>query len=239
MTPKLAVIVPVCNDAAHIEAVLGELRSWLAENEPDAEIIVVDDGSDDGSADAARAALSGFAHRVERHEHNRGIGAALKTGVRATEATFVMTLPADGRIEPRAIGQLRAAQREHDADLVLSVYPPGTSGLDRAVLTFGVRALIFLVHGVPLRSEGPYLFRRTLFDPEQLKPNTHFLHFEFPLRAVKAGLKTHTITIARRAPIASPAGRRSAKHAIGAAKDLLSLRVRRTREAWDRARGKS
>lgn len=225
----LCVIVFAYNERENIAAVLGELCGWLRAHEPDHELVFVDDGSKDGTFEAASAALRGERATLVRHETNRGIGAALKTGVAATEARWVTFMPADGQIEPAAIGTLRAAARPGDVDVVLSVYDHRNDGLDRKVLSFGVRALITLVHGVRLRSDGPYLFRRELFDPEQLKPDTFFLNFEFPIRVLSAGLPTRTVTIRcrpRRAGVSKSTG---LARVWGVGKDLVDLRLRRLR----------
>src|ERR1700712_682433 len=109
--PDLAVIVFAYNEAENVAPVLRELCDWLDKHEPDTEIVLVDDGSSDRTAENAKRVLSGRRARVLRHEHNRGIGAALKTGVAATRAHWVTFMPADGQIEPSAIGTLRAATR--------------------------------------------------------------------------------------------------------------------------------
>ena len=225
----LAIIVFAYNEQENIAAVLAELCAWLDAHEPDHEIVFVDDGSRDQTLEAARKALSGRRASLLRHEVNRGIGAALKTGVSATNARWVTFLPADGQIEPAAIGTLRQAARSSDAQVVLSVYDHRNDGLDRKVLSFGVRALITLVHGVRLQCDGPYLFRRGLFDPEQLKPDTFFLNFEFPIRVLAAGIPTRTVTIKcrpRRAGVSKSTG---LARVWGVAKDLVDLRVRRLR----------
>lgn len=227
----LSVVVFAFDEEQNIAAVLGELRAWLEEHEPGAELVFVDDGSRDGTRDAAAQALAGARSVILRHERNRGIGAALKTGVAAASGAYVTFMPADGQIPPSAIATLRAAQRAGDRDVVLSVYDHRDDGLDRKLLSAGVRALITLVHGVRLHSDGPYLFRRALFVPEQLPPDTFFLNFEFPIRALAARLRVGTVTIPcrpRRAGFSKSTGLR---RVLGVARDLLDLRVRRLREA--------
>jgi len=227
----LSIVVFAFDEEENIAAVLGELRAWLDVHEPGAELVFVDDGSRDHTREEAARALAGTRAVVLRHERNRGIGAALKTGVAAASGAFVTFLPADGQIAPDAIRTLRDAQREAGADVVLSVYDHRDDGLDRKLLSAGVRALITLVHGVRLHSDGPYLFRRSLFLAEQLPPDTFFLNFEFPIRVLAAGLRVATVTIAcrpRRAGFSKSTGLR---RVAGVARDLLGLRVRRLREA--------
>ncbi len=212
---ELSVIIFAFNEEANIAPVLLELRNWLSSNEPSAEIVFVDDGSSDGTSAEASKALAG----------------ALKTGVRAAKGTWVTFLPADGQIAPDAIGTLRDAAARDRSEVVFSVYDHRDDGLHRKILSAGVRALIFLVHGVRMRSDGPYLFRRPLFDADQLVPDTFFLNFEFPIRILGAGVPTTVVTIACRPRRSGQSKSTGLKRIIGVAQDLLELRVRRAKEA--------
>ena len=98
----LSVVIFAFNEEANIAPVLLELRQWLSANEPSAEIVFVDDGSLDHTSAEAAKALSGTPHQLVRHDTNRGIGAALKSGVRAAKGAWVTFLPADGQIAPDA-----------------------------------------------------------------------------------------------------------------------------------------
>lgn len=232
---ELSVIVFAFDEGENVGLVLGELVLWLRANEPRSEVVFVDDGSRDGTVDAAAGALDGFPHRIERHPENRGIGAALKTGVRAARGDWVTFLPADGQIEPHAIATLRSAAT--GVDVVLSVYDHRDDGLDRTILSWGVRALIFAVHGVRLRSDGPYLFRRSLFVPEELPPDSFFLNFELPIRVLAASLPTRTVTIACRPRLAGASKSKSLGRIADVFIDLVALRRRRVARAWSILRG--
>jgi dolichol-phosphate mannosyltransferase len=230
--PDLSLIVFAYNEAENIAPVLAELRAWLDAHEPHAEIVFVDDGSSDATLEAARAALAGARAKLLRHDTNRGIGAAIKTGVRAAEAPWVTFMPADGQIEPAAIGTLRAAAAGGGVDIVFSTYADRDDGLHRKVLSFGVRALIFATHGVRMRCDGPYLFRRALFDPDELPPDTFFLNFEFPIRVLARGHHVGNVVIHCRPRRAGSSKSTGLTRILGVARDLVDLRVRRTRERW-------
>jgi len=233
--PELSVIIFAFNEEANIAPVLTELRTWLSAYEPSAEIVFVDDGSSDATSSEATAALEGSPHRLVRHDDNRGIGAALKTGVRAAKGDWVTFLPADGQIAPDAIGTLRAAAADTKSDVVFSVYDHRDDGLHRKILSAGVRGLILLVHGVRMRSDGPFLFRRDLFDPDQLVPDTFFLNFEFPIRMLGARVATTVVTVECRPRRSGHSKSTGFKRIVGVAQDLVDLRVRRTKEALGRS----
>jgi dolichol-phosphate mannosyltransferase len=235
---SLSVIIFAFDEAENIAPVLGELRAWLEAHEPDAEIVFVDDGSRDRTSEVAAGVLAGWAHQLVRHEKNRGIGAALKSGVRVATGEWVTFLPADGQIEPSAIETLRDAQRRSFADVVFSVYDDRNDGIDRKFFSLGVRGLILAVHGVWMRSDGPYLFRRELFDPDRLPPDSFFLNFEFPIRMMAQKRPTTVVTIRCR-PRRAGQSKSTQWHRIASvARELVDLRVRRTRERVESLRAR-
>jgi glycosyltransferase involved in cell wall biosynthesis len=112
VSERIAVIIPALNAARTLPAVV---EAALAELQP---VLVVDDGSSDGTGDAARRAGA----EVVRHPLNRGKGAALKTGFDwALERGFdgVITLDADGQHLAREIGKFLAERAASGADLII------------------------------------------------------------------------------------------------------------------------
>jgi len=224
--PALSLIVFAYNEAENIAPVLAELLDYLDQHHPNTEIVFVDDGSHDGTSEVARSALAKTRAKLLRHEFNRGIGAALKTGVRACEADWVTFMPADGQIEPAAITTLLAAGGDA-VDVVFSTYDQRNDGLRRKLLSWGVRMLVLSVHGVMLRCDGPYLFRRALFRPEQLPPDSFFLNFEFPIRTIIEGRRTRNVVIRCRQRRAGMSKSTGLQRIAGVARDLIDLRLRR------------
>ncbi len=112
----LGVIVPAYNEVENLPETLRQMpRSHVA----DMRVIVVDDGSTDGTAEAAR---QGGADVVVRHERNRGLGAALRTGLetaRDMDARAAVYIDADGEYPPSQIPDLLAPIEAGDADYVL------------------------------------------------------------------------------------------------------------------------
>jgi len=98
----VSIVIPAYNEAAAIASVVAQLQTAG----PWHEIIVVDDGSDD--ATAASAASAGA--RVVRHPYNKGNGAAVKSGIRASTGDFVLIVDGDGQHRPedarRIVGRL-------------------------------------------------------------------------------------------------------------------------------------
>jgi glycosyltransferase involved in cell wall biosynthesis len=93
----VSIIIPAFNEAGSI----GELTRQLRRNDPDAEIIVVDDGSTDDTAQEANRAGA----VVYSHPYNIGNGAAIKSGIRAASGDILVFLDADGQHAPEEIQQ--------------------------------------------------------------------------------------------------------------------------------------
>lgn len=103
---SLSIIIPAFNEEASIGNVLSGLRDWRER----AEIIVIDDASTDRTADIAASA----GVRVLRHTLNKGYGAALKTGIRATSSDVVLMMDADSEHNAAQIESLIDALGEND-----------------------------------------------------------------------------------------------------------------------------
>jgi glycosyltransferase involved in cell wall biosynthesis len=113
--PEISVIIPCYNEASTIEAILDAVR---ASEVPDKEILVVDDGSTDGTREKLRSLEGLPGLRVIFHERNRGKGAALRTGFQAATGDVVIVQDAD-LYDPRYPGSRRSA-RESGCRLRLS-----------------------------------------------------------------------------------------------------------------------
>ena len=103
---SVSVLIPACNERASIEQVVTDLRSAA----PWREIIVVDDGSTDGTGEAAAHAGA----RVVRHPYNKGNGAAVKSGIRAATGDYILIIDADGQHKPSDALALVAPLGDYD-----------------------------------------------------------------------------------------------------------------------------
>ncbi len=123
--PLLSVIVPVYNEVKTIRQILDKINSV----DIDKEIIVVDDGSCDGTDKELRNIESPNI-RIIHHSSNRGKGAAFLTGVANATGEYVIIQDADLEYDPNDYLKLLEAMKTADTDLVLGVrFKEGYHGL--------------------------------------------------------------------------------------------------------------
>jgi len=107
MAVALSVVVPVKDESENVAPLAREIAAAVARE--NAEIIFVDDGSRDGTAEALTALRSEIPSlRVLQHARNLGQSRAIRTGVRAARADIVVTLDGDGQNDPADIPRLLA-----------------------------------------------------------------------------------------------------------------------------------
>ena len=132
--PSVWIVIPAYNEAPILENVLRELLQY----DSSYHIVVVDDGSSDGTATIAGK----FPVHVLRHPINLGQGAALATGFEYAlreKAQFVVTFDADGQMQPQDIGSLVDKLQNEAIDVALgsrflTSLPEGMPTVKRLVL---------------------------------------------------------------------------------------------------------
>jgi glycosyltransferase involved in cell wall biosynthesis len=102
----VSIVIPAYNEAEVIASVVSELHAAARWHE----IIVVDDGSGDGTTPRAESAGA----RVIRHPYNKGNGAAVKSGIRAATGEYVLIVDGDGQHRPDDAQRLVAKLGEYD-----------------------------------------------------------------------------------------------------------------------------
>ncbi len=164
----LSVIIPAFNEADSLKVVVREINSVLIEMGQAYEIIIVDDGSSDGTeAIADQLAREIGRVRVVHHETNQGLGGVYRTGFSHTQGDFVTFFPADGQIPASIITQFTPLME--NADMVLGYFPNQKSSLLAKSLSKAERILFSLLFGRLPKFQGVLMFRRTLLKELVLK----------------------------------------------------------------------
>lgn len=184
-TTSTSIVIPAFNEEPVIGALVSALRGGAAWHE----IIVVDDGSSDATADRAREAGA----TVVRHPYNKGNGAAVKTGIRRATGEYVLIVDGDG--QHRAADAARLVARLGEYDLVIGARSTGTQATHARML--GNAALNWLAgyltgRSVPDLTSGFRGARRAhLREFLHLLPNGFSTPTTTTLAFIKAGYNVH------------------------------------------------
>ena len=120
----ISIVIPTYNEAENIEGLLGEIREVLSDR--DLEVVVVDDGSPDGTADLVESSGIEFESlELIRREFRKGIGSAYKRGFREAEGDIIVQMDADFSHRPEDIPGLIEAVEQGSEVAVGSRYVEG------------------------------------------------------------------------------------------------------------------
>ena len=162
---QLSIAVPVYNESAVIEDVLGELRRDIADRFQDVEIVLCNDAStDDTGAILDRLAADDRRIKVIHSESNGGHGPALRRALDATSGDWIFQIDSDG--QQVAVEFWRLWERRAGAGLVMGMRVIRRNGWHRLVISAAVRYLSRLVGGGNIRDVNvPFkLIRRSLWE---------------------------------------------------------------------------
>ena len=234
-TPRVSVILPAHDEAATIAAVVRDCRAAVR---PLEEVIVVDDGSADRTADAAAEAGA----RVIRLGRNHGKGHALRVGIEQSVGDVLVFLDADGQddpfeipllLEPISTGaDLVIGSRflgRFDAGAITAVNRLGTVALNRIVnALFGARITDLLA--------GFRAVRRTLLERVTLQAKGYDIEADLLLQALRIGARVVEVPVRRGARREGRSGLSPIADGLRILRRILYVRIRPETHVSGRAR---
>jgi glycosyltransferase involved in cell wall biosynthesis len=193
--PGITVVVPVLDEEAAVLATLDALERALATSRRAYEIIVVDDGSRDGTP-GLLAARRGI--RVLTHERSRGYGAALKTGIRSARHPWIAVIDADGTYPASAVPRLVDTPGSFDLIVGARIGRATHDSWPRALVkeTFRLFAESITGASIPDLNSGLRVFRRELAERYfDLLPDRFSFTTTITVAAIADGLAVTFTTI--------------------------------------------
>jgi len=185
---SLSIFFPCYNEEGHVESLARRALAVAPTVADDYEVIVVDDGSRDRTAEIALALAREDPHlRLVRHETNRGYGAALITGFRSATKDLVFYTDGDGQFD---LGELpRLLPMIEGVDMVCGYRRKRSDPFFRKVNAWLWGTLVNLLFHLRVRDVDCAfkLFRRPVFDHMELTSQGALIDTEILARAAQAG----------------------------------------------------
>ncbi len=151
MNPFLTIFIPAYNEEGNLEGCVNTLIARMEELGVSCEVLIVNDGSNDGTARIAESLAASYARvRVIHHPQNRGMGGAFKTALLHAQGEWMILIPADMAIQPQDLS--RYIEAAPQADIVVGHcstrqdYTPF-----RRLISWANRSLIRTLFGMKLR----------------------------------------------------------------------------------------
>jgi glycosyltransferase involved in cell wall biosynthesis len=228
--PSLSFFFPAYNEEGNVEAVVRDGLATLPRFADDVEVIVVDDGSRDRTAEIAdRLAAEDARVRVVHHGKNRGYGGAVRSGLEAARKEFIFFTDGDRQFRLEDFPKLQA--RVDGADAVIGYREKRRDPWRRRFTAWVYKQLIRLLFGGGIRDVDCAfkLFRREVFSRVPLKDvrsDGAFFSAEMLLLLRSRGVRLAEVAIPHYPRTVGQNTGASVKVTLRAIRDLLRLRLR-------------
>jgi len=201
--PSISVVLPAYNEEKNVPKIVAEVVETLQEITQDYEVIVVNDGSKDRTADVTRElSLQNPRIRLVAHEVNRGYGAAVHSGFYAATKELVFLTDADNQFDVSEISKL--LPHIGDADLAIGYRVHRQDPFIRKLNAFGWCWLVNLLFGYTARDVDCAfkLFKREILDNITIESRGATFSAEFLVRAKRKGYTILEVPVTHRPRIA-------------------------------------
>src|SRR2546430_16252331 len=196
-TPSVSLVIPMFNEEENIEHAVDAAVEALTKYTDDYEIVILDDASSDSSPMlVARRVAENPRIRMIRHEKNRKLGGALKSGFAAATKDLVLYMDADLPFDPDVLGRAMRAMQVTGADVIAGYRLDRTiEGPKRTLYSYVYNALIGVLFGWPHRdiNFSFKLLKREVLEAIELKAEGSLIDAELIVKAKNRGFAIQQI----------------------------------------------
>lgn len=170
---KVSIVIPTYNEKENLSPLLSELFNYVDRDKFEAEIIIVDDNSPDGTGDVAEKLKSQYNIKVIHRAGKLGLGSAVREGFAAANGEIIGVMDADLSHDPAYLNKMLDAVSEGGADIVIGSRFQETSVVEgwkwwrRLISETGV-FLTRVLTGVRDPLSGYFFFQKCVIDGVQL-----------------------------------------------------------------------
>ena len=200
MIDKLSVFLPIFNEEANVKKVVLATREVLQDVADEWELIIVDDGSTDGSSELIKElAQSDPKIRVVTHKANEGYGATISSGFYESKYPWIAFTDSDGQFDFTEITGFINKQKETNADLVIGYYKKRQVSALKKITSRLWELMVFVLFGLKVRDIdcGFKLISKKVIDtiPTLESKRGAFISSELLIKAKRAGFKIVEIPV--------------------------------------------
>ncbi len=196
MKPYVSVVIPAYNEQENLRPTACSVAAKLDELDTTFEIIIVNDGSTDGTREIAEELAEADARfRLINHPHNIGPGSGVFTGIEASEGEFVIFIPADLALELDELHKYIDASRE--CDLVVGIRSDRRDySMFRKLVSYVNIALIKILFRMKERQFNYiHMYRRAMLDRINIESRGVFITAEIMIKARDLGYRLQEVDI--------------------------------------------
>lgn len=196
MSKEISVVLPAYNEEKNIESLVLSINKYLRPRFKTYEIVVVNDGSHDSTADIVIKMSKKFKNvRLISHGKNRGYGAALRTGFMGSKGKLVFYTDADNQYRITGLDKLMNHIDEYD--IVAGYRLNHSDPLTRVITSHVYNFIIWILFGLNIKDVDCSfkLYKRKVFDSIKLRCNTGLIDAEVLIKARKKGFTIYQLGV--------------------------------------------
>ncbi|MEA3459775.1 MAG: glycosyltransferase family 2 protein [Chloroflexota bacterium] len=225
--PSISIILPAYNEEKNVGQAIISAVEAMESLAADYEVIVVDDGSEDGTSEVVKKLMARHPRvKLIRHPANRGYGGALRSGFEAATKRLLFFTSSDNQYNVAEVARLLPFIEE--ADLVIGYRAHRSDPLIRRLFAWGWGLLVNLLFGYVARDVDCAfkLFRRGVLDRVPLASEGAMIDTELLVGARRKGLKTREVPVSHFPRLAGRQTGARLDVILRAFRDLASFRWR-------------